>query len=418
MSGEQPAPHHSAEYLAEDRGPLASQVICSVGAVMTVFVLARLYVRGVIMRKLFADDWFIIAATVCSWIAIGMSVEGARWGNGRHFDALTLEEKSQSILLVSASFVPSLLSFGLPKFAIVALLCRLLNPARWHRIFLWCWTSFVLACVLVGPLLHFTTCSPSRALWDFSVKNPVCRAPDLIVKWSYFSATVSALTDLYLAVYPSVVLWNLQINARKKLALCVALGFGAVSTGIAIYKVTRLYSLASPDVTYDTADLVIWTITEGSSIIIASCIPLLQPLVDILSGKKIKYDQSQGYKRYGSSDGKNSNAKSAYQHELSNNSANHSSHGRSRLKRVDPDEELLHTVQDKLESQESIVSMSSPTSEKTMSHSHSVPAATYNTITRTQEVNVEYSNDTTGVPKKGQWGGFPGQTTGNRGSIV
>jgi hypothetical protein len=38
----------------------------------------------------------------------------------------------------------------------------------------------------------------------------------------------------------------------------------------------------SPD---DTADLVIWTSIESNSLVIASCIPILQPLVDRLRGK-------------------------------------------------------------------------------------------------------------------------------------
>ncbi|KAK0713684.1 hypothetical protein B0T26DRAFT_651128 [Lasiosphaeria miniovina] len=387
------SPSLSADYRAEDRGPLVTTVICSVGGVMTLFVLARLYVRGILMRKLFADDYFIIISMISSWVAIGMSVEGAKWGNGRHFDGLTLEEKSNAILLVSASFIPAIMSFAVPKFAVVALLCRLLNPARWHRILLWCLSSLVLVIIIIGPLLHFTTCKPARALWDFTVKNPVCRAPDLIVKWSFFSASCSALMDLYLAVYPSTVLYSLQITRLKKLALCVALGFGSASTGVAIYKTTRLNSLASPDVTFDTADLVIWTICEGSTLIIAACIPVLQPLVDVLSGKRVQYDQSSGYKRYGgSSDGKSASS-SSHRHNPELESGTATTHsGRSRLRPQNPDDDLLRTVEDKaVDSQESILP------EKTR-HADN--------ITRTDEVKVEYDHDTTGMPKKGQWRGF------------
>lgn len=32
--------------------------------------------------------------------------------------------------------------------------------------------------------------------------------------------------DLYLAIYPAVVLWRLQMNIKKKLGLSIALGFG------------------------------------------------------------------------------------------------------------------------------------------------------------------------------------------------
>jgi len=84
-----------------------------------------------------------------------------------------------------------------------------------------------------------------------------------------------------------------------------------------VYKCTRLPSLASEDFSCtcrfphhgtqlppssppphlssatgtdphadDTADLVIWTSIESNTLIIASCIPILQPLVDRLRGKR------------------------------------------------------------------------------------------------------------------------------------
>jgi hypothetical protein len=39
---------------------------------------------------------------------------------------------------------------------------------------------------------------------------------------------MSGFADLYLAIYPTVVLARLQITLKKKLALCTALGLGAV----------------------------------------------------------------------------------------------------------------------------------------------------------------------------------------------
>jgi hypothetical protein len=38
----------------------------------------------------------------------------------------------------------------------------------------------------------------------------------------------SAFLDFYLAIYPAVVLWKLQMPVKKKLALSCALGMGLV----------------------------------------------------------------------------------------------------------------------------------------------------------------------------------------------
>jgi hypothetical protein len=42
----------------------------------------------------------------------------------------------------------------------------------------------------------------------------------------------SAFVDLYLAIYPAVVLFNLQMSFKKKLALSFALGIGSVYVAI------------------------------------------------------------------------------------------------------------------------------------------------------------------------------------------
>jgi hypothetical protein len=36
----------------------------------------------------------------------------------------------------------------------------------------------------------------------------------------------SALSDFYLALYPAISLWFMEIGLRKKIALSAALGFG------------------------------------------------------------------------------------------------------------------------------------------------------------------------------------------------
>ena len=44
---------------------------------------------------------------------------------------------------------------------------------------------------------------------------------------------MSAATDLYLAVYPAIVLFNLQLKLRKKLALTAALSIGSMCVTLA-----------------------------------------------------------------------------------------------------------------------------------------------------------------------------------------
>lgn len=113
-----------------------------------------------------------------------MTIASVYHGFGRHFDVLPLDGKQQMIKWAFFSFTPSILAFTIPKFAVVTLLTRLLNPARWHRVFLWVLVSTCQVAILGCAVILFAQCTPSRAQWDFSITNVKCWSPWLLVRYS------------------------------------------------------------------------------------------------------------------------------------------------------------------------------------------------------------------------------------------
>ncbi|KAI1323499.1 integral membrane protein [Xylariaceae sp. FL0255] len=318
----EPMPSGTPEWnawAAENKG-VETIVICwTVIAIATLFVIARLYVRRCIQKRLELDDYLIVASIVspfslsfldrgttngtifslqiCSYLSTALSTVSVNDGNGKHFAILSTQQQEETIMWTIAGFCPGVMSFGLPKLAVVVLLTRLLNPGRLHAAFLWFLgvaTILVLAAT-VGVLVG--RCQPSRAQWDFSVPG-TCFSTMVLASYCIFAGAWSAFVDFYLAFYPASVLFNLRLPLRKKLALSCALGLGSISGIVASYKTSRLYLLASPDFSYDTSDLVIWTVIEGSVIIIASSIPLLQPLFDKAFGKGFFTSQSSKNKEH------------------------------------------------------------------------------------------------------------------------
>ncbi|CAM1504818.1 Fc.00g024090.m01.CDS01 [Cosmosporella sp. VM-42] len=295
-----PPVHHTQAYLSEDKGPVILGVILTVSILSTIFVFARLFTRKKILGSLHLDDWLTIPAVIFEWCAVGFAIVAVKDGNGKHFDTLSLTQKQNAILYTILGFPFGVMAFGIPKLAVAALLTRIMNPSRLHQIFLWVLPSCCMISLIVCIILLFAQCTPAESQWNFSITDKTCWSPYVLVNFAIFAGSLSAFTDLYLAIYPGVVLWSLQMNIRKKIALSFALGIGSIATVIAIYKCTRLPTLASADFSYDTSDLVIWTVIEASAIIIASCIPVLQPLVDLLFGRRT-LDTSSGYKNYGTS---------------------------------------------------------------------------------------------------------------------
>ncbi|KAK4233520.1 hypothetical protein C8A03DRAFT_19421 [Achaetomium macrosporum] len=295
MSSAAPLPAHLA---AEDKGPGIIATICVVTVLETLFCAARIYTRGRILGRLQLDDYLVVLSVIMGWASVAFSVMAVQSGNGKHFAILTTEQKSGAILWTMVGFCPGILSFGIPKLAVVALLSRLMNPSRIHKIFLWSLATVCLLSLLGCVVVLFGRCTPARSLWDFDVVPEGCFDVWILVNYAIYAGTFSAFTDLYLAVYPAIVLFSLRMNLRKKLALSGALGVGSIATVVAIYKTTRLPGLASPDFSYDTSDLVVWTAVEGATIIIAACIPVLQPF------KNGSYGPSKDYAgRSGGHDG-------------------------------------------------------------------------------------------------------------------
>jgi len=99
---------------------------------------------------------------------------------------LSLEQKSGAILWTMVGFLPGVISFGLPKFAVVALLTHLLNASRRHTIFLWSMTTLCMFSLLGCIVILFAQCTPSRSQWDFSVKGQ-CWNPWILVHYSMYA---------------------------------------------------------------------------------------------------------------------------------------------------------------------------------------------------------------------------------------
>ncbi|KAF7924953.1 uncharacterized protein EAE98_007041 [Botrytis deweyae] len=88
-----------------------------------------------------------------------------------------------------------------------------------------------------------------------------------------------AFIDLVLAIVPVHMIWKLQMNKRKKVAICILLSTGVSAFGFAVIKIVELKNDANhSDITCKY---------EINLIIIAACIPTLIPLLEIILNHRI-----------------------------------------------------------------------------------------------------------------------------------
>ncbi|KEY72276.1 hypothetical protein S7711_00274, partial [Stachybotrys chartarum IBT 7711] len=151
-------------------------------------------------------------------------------GSGRHAAVLAPEDLERALYLTTVGFIPGILSFTLPKYAVVMLVSKLFNASRLQIWTMWSMavlnTLLIIACIVVV----WARCSPPSAMWTIG-GNPDCWDPQIDVAIGIAAGVFSAVFDFYLAIYPGIVLWRFPINLKKKIVLSTALGFGFFFNG-------------------------------------------------------------------------------------------------------------------------------------------------------------------------------------------
>ncbi|PYH29188.1 uncharacterized protein BO87DRAFT_345117 [Aspergillus neoniger CBS 115656] len=292
---------------SDNKGPMILSVLWALTGLTSVLVIARMYIRTSLLHNLGPDDWLITASLVMGVVYCAITTINVDMGYGKHAWLLSERTVERATFLNCLSFLFGIISFAIPKLAVTAMLNRILNPSMTQRICLWTLTGFAAVVSGICIIVLFTMCDPPEALWKTHLVTEgkaTCKGVWILIDYAIFTGALSAFVDLMLAVYPSTVLMKLHMSLRKRLALCAALGLGSVASAMAIVKCTQLKGLADKtDYTYGTAELVMWTkpnkcSIESNVVIIASCIPTLQPVLELILGKRTTSSYNNSRNRY------------------------------------------------------------------------------------------------------------------------
>lgn len=272
---------------AENRGPAMLATLYSSTILASLLVASRLFSRRIKLGRWFADDYIILVSLALVYSLVGTITGAISIGQGRHAATLHLLDLELAMLLTMIGLGMGVLSFTLAKAAVVILLIKVLHPPPWQARLLWGLITGNTIFMVAASAVYFLQCSPPQALWMVEVEKK-CWDPLVVNSIAISGSGFSALSDFYLALYPAINLWSMEINNRKKIALSVALGFGVCAGTVAIYKCTTVPELLDKsDFTYTTSGVVIWTIIEANSVIIAACIPMIMPLIERWFGRSL-----------------------------------------------------------------------------------------------------------------------------------
>ncbi|KAI0095972.1 hypothetical protein F4814DRAFT_457562 [Daldinia grandis] len=278
-----------------NQGPLVIAVVCAEAILAGGFIAMRVTIRNSSTRGLGTDDWVLIATWIVQVAFVCVITASCHYGFGQHNTDLSKPDVRMATKteLVAQCIISC--AMGLSKAAVGMFLMRIVVQT-WHKVVLWFWISTMMGWSILLSITVFAQCVPFESLYDERVPREYC--PLDLTTIAYIMCSWSAAMDFFLAGFPWMVLWKLNMGKKEKVTICVSLSLGILAGVCGIVRTAGLGVLShTEDYLFATAESVIWTSSELTITLICVSVPVLRPIwVRMLGGTASEryYKQSEG----------------------------------------------------------------------------------------------------------------------------
>ncbi|KAI0884105.1 uncharacterized protein GGS22DRAFT_189235 [Annulohypoxylon maeteangense] len=273
------------------KGPTTIAVLSAEAVLSAAFVAMRFYTRKVIKGGVGSDDYLLIMTWFFQALFVALMIASSIYGFGQHTKDISLDDIRVATKIELIGQLVVSLAMGLSKTSVAMFLMRIIITV-WHRVVLWFWIVTMMTWSLLLAISCFAQCTPVESIWDERIKTKSC--PLNLTNIAFIMCSWSAAMDFFLAAFPWAILWNLNMQRREKVTICVSLSLGIFAGVCGIIRTSGLAVLSqTADYLYATADSVMWTSSELTITIVCVSAPVLRPLWRKLVGRT-STDQSYG----------------------------------------------------------------------------------------------------------------------------
>ena len=165
------------------------------------------------------------------------------------------------------------------KISVCLALIRVLERAR-RRLahLLWFLAIFVAITHLGLAIFLSLACRPLSMEWNPSIKGS-CLSQHIVVSVAHAGYAIDVATDLICAVIPIIVFMRMQMSLQTKISLCVLMGVGVITAGIAIASWIAVQGAYSQDWLYKLSLAAILGQAEQCTGLILTSLPPLRSLI-------------------------------------------------------------------------------------------------------------------------------------------
>ncbi|KAL8701532.1 MAG: hypothetical protein Q9201_004861 [Fulgogasparrea decipioides] len=178
----------------------------------------------------------------------------------------------------------------LSKISICLFLLRL-SSFRKLRLGLYALIAFLITSHVPLFFLIIFQCSPVSKYWTHPLDGPgVCFTKATVETIIIVQGVFSILSDFICATFPIVLLWDVPLSKRTKVALCLLMGLGVFTGIICIVRTSFSAQIKSSDVTWEGIPNALARILEINLGIIAACTPIMKPLLRYIHARATGHD--------------------------------------------------------------------------------------------------------------------------------
>jgi hypothetical protein len=191
-----------------------------------------------IVRSVGWDDYTILFATLGIIIGCGLVVVQVHYGLGRHKFYLTKWQYIEFEKYSYGEWIQTFQTLMFNKLSICFFLLRIPVEKRFIRPIQGTIIALIVSNIVL-TLVWIFQCNPIARSWNKQTPG-TCFTDAQLQRIIISQAIISIISDLMLALFPIVLLWNVQIALRTKAGLCTLMGLGLM------YALNVVCAVASP----------------------------------------------------------------------------------------------------------------------------------------------------------------------------
>ncbi|KAH7477973.1 hypothetical protein FOMA001_g10305 [Fusarium oxysporum f. sp. matthiolae] len=274
-------------------GPWVTGAMWSLTAVAFIFVVLRAYTRIFVVKSFGVDDHvynlafiFLLLDTIFTTVAVdygvGQNMSDVIQNNPSDLaPALIFEAVSQSFAIVGMS---------LAKWSLGLFLLRLVKQ-QWHKVAIWLSMASLMCASITVCFVYWLQCSPPNYLWDRTIPGGRCTVNTAPA--SMLLCILCVVVDFFLAGFPWLFIWGLQMKMKEKIIILSSLSLGVIAGAFGIKRTLEVPKLKSPNHTKDPVGLIVWSAAEMTVTMICIGIPVCRPLYKKYFSKRSSRNSSK-----------------------------------------------------------------------------------------------------------------------------